>query len=233
MSGQQPVFGKRGARPAPLETTLPPAPSEAYLEVAAAARAAFLREPEAGDKDARGYPAASAESSEDSDMRDYIGSNWRAYRPLWLKMKTAPGLTPSGSIAAALSTSIWLLYRKQYRLGAAILAAQMAMTWAALEWSPVFDLVVAAFLGCYGKSIVLLAGSSRIRSIRAAGLTPEIAAIRIGGAGGGSLIAATLGALLLAGGCSFLAAGESGPASDELEALRAITEQLRTPSPSN
>jgi len=97
----------------------------------------------------------------------------------------------------------------------------------------VFDVLVAAFLGRYGKSIVLLEGISKIESIRAAGPTPEIAAIRIGGAGGGNFIAAILGALLLAGGYAFLAAGESGPATDELEALRAITEQFRTASPSN
>jgi hypothetical protein len=231
--GQQPVFCKRGARPAPPATSLAPAPSAAYLEVAAAAREAFLREPEARYEDARGLASASAESADDLDMRAYIGSNWRAYRPLWLKMKTAPGLRPSRSIAAALLTSIWLLYRKQYRLGAVILAALLAMTWAALEWSPVFDVVVAVFLGRYGKSIVVLKGISKIESIRAAAPTPKIAAMRIGGAGGSNFIAAILGALLLLGGWAFLAAGESGPTTDEFEALRAITEQFRTASPSN
>ena len=232
MSGQQPVFGKRGARPAPPGAVVAPEPSQAYLELAAAARAAF-REPGPRDEDAHGLESASVESGEDSDMRAYIGSSWGAYRPLWLKMKTGPGLRSSRSMAAALFTSLWLLYRKQYRLGAAILAAQMAMAWTAMEWSPVFDIVVAAFFGRYGKSIVLLRGISTIQRIRAAGLTPEIAAIRIGGAGGGNLFAAVLGALLLGGAYWVLLSRESGPANDEFEALRVLTEPFRATSPPN
>ena len=40
-------------------------------------------------------------------------------------------------------------------------------------------------------------------------------------------------ALLLAGGHAILASVESGPATDEFEALRAIAQQFRAASPSN
>ncbi len=132
-------------------------------------------------------------------MRDYIGANWRRYRPLWLEMRGAPGLKASRSLAAAIFSSLWLLYRKQYGVGAAILAAQSAMTYEAMEWSPVFDLAVAAFLARYGKSIVILGAMAAIDRVRAADRSPEISAIRIAGAGGVSLIAPIFGALVLAG----------------------------------
>lgn len=234
MSGQQPVFGKRGARSAPPAAAVArEQPSAAHLELAAAARAAF-REREAPAADTRGGSPGIADYGEDHDMRAYIGPNWGAYRPLWLKMKPAPGLRSGHSAAAALFTSLWLLYRKQYLLGASILAVQLATSWLALEWSSVFDIVLAGFFGRYGKSIVLLAGISKIEDIRAAGLPLDIAAIRIGGAGGGNPIAAMVGTLLLAGGVfGIIGPGESGPKADGLEGLRAITEQLRGAPPSN
>ena len=231
MSEQQPLFGKRVARPPPPPAVSRSEPTAAYLELAAAARATF-RERGAPDLESPGFRPAAADFAEDADMAAYIGSNWRAYRPLWLTMKPAPGLRPGHSLAAALFTGVWLLYRKQYLLGGAILAAQTAMTWFDLGWSPVFDLVLAAFFGRYGKSIVLLRGISTIERVRADGPAPDIAAIRIGGAGGGNPIAAMLGALLLAGGAfGVIAPHETATTADGLEGLRAITETLRAASP--
>ena len=232
MSEQQPLFGKRVARRSPPPAVSRSEPTTAYLELAAAARATF-RERGAPDLESPGFRPAAADFAEDADMAAYIGSNWRAYRPLWLKMKTAPGMRPGRSISAALFTSLWLLYRKQYPLGAAILAAQIAMTWTALDWSPVFDIVVAVFFGRYGKSIVLLKGISTVEGIRAAGLEPEIALIRIGGAGGGNFVAAILGALLLTGAYWVLPSRETGPTIDAFEGLRVLNEQFRSPSPPN
>ncbi len=182
VSGRQAVFGKRGARTVgpPPPAPAPAQVSAAYLETAAAARAAFRDGDPLGADEPSG--PALAEPSEEAGMRDYIGANWRRYRPLWLEMKGAPGLKRSRSLAAGVFASLWLLYRKQYRIGAAILAAQAAMTYEAAAWSPVFDLAVAAFLARYGKSIVVLGAMAANDRIRSAGLSPDIAAIRIAGA---------------------------------------------------
>jgi hypothetical protein len=224
VSGRQVVFGKRGA--STLRPAARPAPehdSRAYLETAAAARAAFRDGgPSGADEPSR--PAV-AEPSEEAGMRDYIGANWRRYRPLWLEMKGAPGLKRSRSLAAGAFASLWLLYRKQYRIGAAILAAQAAMTYEAAAWSPVFDLAVAAFLARYGKSIVVLGAMAANDRIRSAGLSPDIAAIRIAGAGGVSLIAPIVGALALAG--AYLCAADGS--TREYRAMLGEAQTLRLP----
>ena len=72
-----------------------------------------------------------------------------------------------------------------------------------------------------------------IEAVRAAALPPEIAAIRIGAAGRRQLDRGDPAALLLAGGHAILASVESGPATDEFEAPRAIAQQFRAASPSN
>ncbi len=197
MAHRQAVFGKRGARIAAPPPRAPAPASAAYLDTIAAARAAFRDGAPLGAEEPS-RPAA-AEGSDEAGMRDYFGSNWRRYRPLWLEMKGAPGLKSSRSLAAAVFSSLWLLYRKQYPVGAAILAAQAAMTYQAAEWSAVFDLAVAAFLARYGKSIVVLGAMAAIDRIRGAGVSPDITANRIAAAGGVSLIAPILGALALAG----------------------------------
>ncbi len=209
VSSRHAVFGKRGVPIVAPPPRMPALGSAAYLETIAAARAAYRDgAPFVADEPTR--PAA-AEASDEAGMRDYFGSNWRRYRPLWLEMKGAPGLKPSRSLAAAVFSSLWLLYRKQYRVGAAILAAQAAMTYGAVEWSAVFDLAVAAFLARYGKSIVVLGAMAAIDRIRSAGLSRDITAIRIAGAGGVSLIAPIVGALALAG--AYLSAPD-GPAAE-------------------
>lgn len=205
---RQAVFGKRGVRIAPPPRA-PAQASPAYLETIAAARAAFRDGAPSGAHEPS-RPAA-AEGSREAGMREYFGSNWRQYRPLWLEMKGAPGLKPSRSLAAAVFSSLWLLYRKQYRVGAAILAAQAATTYEAAQWSAVFDLAIAAFLARYGKSIVVLGAMAATDQIRSAGLSPDITAIRIAGAGRVNLIAPILGALALAAACL---SAPDGPAAE-------------------
>lgn len=223
VEGREVVFGKRGARGPRPAPAAPPRESQAYLEMAAAARAAF-RESARDDVDAPS--AARPETGEDADIRAFVGPNWRFYQPLWAKMKGAPGLRAGRCWSAAAFAGVWLLYRKQYRLGAFILALQVASTYAALEWSPLFDLALAAFLGRYGKSIVLTSGVSRIEKIRAQGLSPEITTIRIAGAGGINSVAPLLGAILLAGALFLAARGQAEGYADapgDIETLRALT----------
>jgi hypothetical protein len=201
LSDSTPVFGKRGVRPTTREPAAarppPPEPSAAYLEIAAAARKA-LGEREPSEALAEASPVTPV-ARDDDDMRAYVGPNWRAYRALWGKMKDAPEVTVRRSFFAAVFSSLWLLYRKQYALGAAILAAQAAMMQADSAWSSIFDLVVATLLGQFGMSIVLLRGARRIARVRESGVTPGIAAILVGGAGGVDWVAALSGAALLAG----------------------------------
>ena len=201
MSESQNVFGKRGARlaqPIAAPSNKPNEPSAAYLELAAAARRSLNEHDARAADDRRSYLEA-APRDEDADMRAFIGGGWRAYRATWEKMKGAPRLTMSRSYAAAAFTSIWLLYRKQYVRGLALLAVQASMFKWQLEWSPVFDLLVAAFLAEFGKSIVLMRGVGVIRRIRSVAPSSEVAAIRIAGAGGVDWVSALCGAALLTG----------------------------------
>jgi hypothetical protein len=165
----------------------------------------------------------------EDDMRIYIGPNWGKYRSLWSEMKSAPSLKASASLAAAVFNSLWLLYRKQYWVGAAILAAQLAMTYQDEVWATMFDVAVAVFLGRYGKSVVLMGGAAAIAGVRSAGLSPEIAAIRLIRAGGISVIAPIVGALILFGVyvTTFTGfAADSGFGLDDLRVLRALIGQF-------
>jgi hypothetical protein len=162
-------------------------------------------------------------------MRLYIGPNWGKYRYLWSEMMSAPSLKASGSLAAAVFNSLWLLYRKQYWFGAAILAAQLAMTYQDEVWATMFDVAVAVFLGRYGKSVVLMGGAAAIARVRSAGISPEIAAIRLIRVGGISLIAPIVGAFFLVGVyvTTFVSSvADSGFGLDDLRALRALIGQF-------
>jgi hypothetical protein len=135
----------------------------------------------------------------DDDMRVFVGPNWIAYRELWARMEGAPGLRFRRSLSASVFSSLWLLYRKQYVLGVAILAAQVAITETAAAWSSLFDVLVAAVCGQFGMSLVLLRGVRVIARLHASPAAPEIMAIRIQAAGGVNWVAAFSAAALLTG----------------------------------
>ena len=203
MEGQA-VFGRRGAAPrslAPAPAPAAPEPSLAYLELSAAARSAFKgpdRAPrELGEEAPAETRLAAGETQEDAEMKAFIGSNWRAYEPVWLKVRTSPGLKAGRSLPAALFGPVWLLYRRQYLFGLALLALQYASLAYAIGGSAIFDLTVAGFFARYGKSIVVLAGLSKIREIAKLGLTPEGARERMAASGGVDPLAATLGLIAL------------------------------------
>ena len=198
LSQSQIVFGKRGAspvQPVVAPASKPEEPSAAYLELAAAARQTLRERDRSGSDEVRAFAA----SDDDADMRAFIGRGWRAYRAPWEKMKGAPGLTMSRSWPAAAFTGIWLICRKQYVLGLPLLAVQAAMFQWRMEWSGVFDLLVASFLAQFGKSIVLMRAAAAIRRIRSAVPSPDVAAIRIIGAGGRDWVSALCAAALLMG----------------------------------
>ncbi len=139
--------------------------------------------------------AAGGATDSDAEMRAFIGVNWRAYEDVWSKVKTSPRLQASRNFSAAVFTSCWLLYRRQYLLGFAVLGAFNAtFLFGFYVWSPA-ELVLAWFFGRYGKSIVVLAGVTKIRDIGTLGLTADGARTRIRDSGGVDPLAAALGAL--------------------------------------
>jgi hypothetical protein len=135
----------------------------------------------------------------DEDMRAFIGPSWRSYRALWARMKDAPRLTSRRSFAAGSLSSLWLLYRKQYRIGAAVLLAQAVMLHTEVVWSSLFDIAVAVFFGRYGMSMVLASGAKKIALARAGATSGELVSIRVGAAGGVNWVAALCGLALLMG----------------------------------
>lgn len=199
MEGQA-VFGRRGVRPVPVARAAAPVaaePSAAYLELAAAARSTFRQPDRASEDRAEEVSAqprlAAGETQEDADMRAYIGPRWRAYEPVWRKVKASPGLNAGRSVAAAIFGPVWLLYRRQYLLGLGLFGVQYASAAYAFGWSAIFEIAAAGFFVRYGKSIVVLAGQSKIREIAKRGLTPEGERERIAAAGGVDPLAAMLG----------------------------------------
>lgn len=181
----QPVFGKRG-RFVPAVAAAEEVRSPAYLELVAAARAGAAL----ADDDA---PISGRANREGGDMSLFIGSNWRTYRRLWADLEGAPRLRKSRCWAGGAFTSSWLLYRKQYLLGGALLAAQLGALYLDSWLSTGFDFLSVFFVGRYGKSIVLMSGYHAVVGIRALGLTPEASEQRIretGGVNGFAFVAA-------------------------------------------
>jgi hypothetical protein len=197
MSGQGVVFGKRGA---PAGRAPPPrreVPSETFLAASEAARAAFVRGDSGSGPEAAPTPAGPAAAlDEEADMRRFIGANWAGYRHLYFAMKDAPGLAPSPSLAAAAFSSLWLLYRKRYALGLMVLALQFGGGYAAPDWGALIDLAAAFVFGRYGKAMVVRAGLAAVARIRGERDAPEEARQRIARAGGTTIVAPILGALL-------------------------------------
>lgn len=227
MSGQEVVFGKRGApakRPPPQRE----ARSEAFLAASEAARAAFLRRDLDRDRDGEPAPAArSAARDEEADMRRFIGANWAGYRDVWLAMKDAAGLAPSRSFAAAAFTGLWLLYRKRYALGLMVMALQFGVTIAVPEFGALIDLALAVAFGRYGKAIVMRGGLAAIAAARGEGGAADEASLRIARAGGTSLVAPIAGGLV-AGWLIFTASGEA--AGDAGALLGALLNYEATPT---
>jgi hypothetical protein len=186
------------------------------------------------DSDAGLLPAGhSAYFDDEADMRRYIGPNWPKYRDLWLAMKGAPAYVPSRCYAAAVLTSLWLLYRKRYALAFGVMALQLIVTFTLLDFGGLIDLAIALVLGRYGKSIVVRDGLAAIARIRGAtGAADDDGYSRIVRAGGTNIVAPIAGALiagaLIAGlfvaNWRFLvASGEPpGDAAALLNALRAL-----------
>ena len=206
MSHAQPVFGRRGAPSpaqspavaAPAKLAADAAPSAAYLEIAAAARAAFSGA--GGDADPLDASAAATRpATDDADLRAYLGPAFYRYEDLWRRCAGAPGLRSSFSWPAAIFGGVWLLYRKLYVLGALLVVAQATLLLLPFLWARIGELAIAAVLNRYGKSIVLMAAWRKVRAIRRNSATPGAAEREIEAAGGVSFLAPALGVMLLAG----------------------------------
>jgi hypothetical protein len=217
MSGQEVVFGKRGA-PAQRAAPRREKPSPAFLAASEAARAAFLRGDLDSAADVEPAPAAGpARFDEEADMRRFIGANWTGYRELWRKMKDAPDLAPSRSYGAAAFTGLWLLYRKRYALGFLTMALQFGATFNAPEIGALVDLALAFFFGRYGKAIVVRDGLAAIAKLKGECGAADDIDVRIVRAGGTTLVAPIAGALL----ASWLLIAASGEAAGEGGAILA------------
>ncbi len=215
MSPQEAVFGKRGA-PAKRAPVQRETPSEAFLAASAAAQAAFVHGEEDRESDAEpAPPASSAARGEEADMRRYIGANWPDYRDLWLAMKDAPALAPSRCFAAAAFSALWLLYRKRYALALGVMALQFGGAYAAPDFGALIDLAIALFFGRYGKAMVVRDALGAIARIRGEHGAADDARLRIVRAGGTSLIAPIVGALV----AGWLLLGASGQAAGDLAGL--------------
>ena len=132
-------------------------------------------------------------------MRAFIGPHWGAYRRLWARMKGSPRWKISRSYRATIFSSLWLLGRKQYLLGGALLALQVAALKIKPELSSILDIFAAGFVGTYGKAIVIASGVKTIKRVRASGVAPDVAAIRIASAGGRDWVTPICGGALFLG----------------------------------
>lgn len=198
-----PVFGRRGARPSPREPIAPrPSaeedalssaylPSAAYLKIAEAAHAAFHGEAAAVETLGPAEPGPALATGE-AAMRAYIGPHWPSYSELWRVMEKAPRLRASRPFSAATLTGVWLIYRKQYVMGVALLALEGLLASYDLSYGMFVHLAAAAFLGRFGRSIVLLSGFSAIANAEGlgGGASARLDAVRA--AGGTNLAFAAL-----------------------------------------
>ena len=174
-------------------------PSAAYNELLLIARAKFRGD----DAESRDRPQARAAAepravTDDEAISAFIGPSWRAYRKLWLAMRGAPRLTASRSLSAALFAGVWLVYRKQYAAGAGFITLQALLSVYVAPLTPVAQLLAAAFLGRYGKSIVLMDGVAKLEAVRKTSLPPGAALEDLRRAGGVNPLAAALALVALA-----------------------------------
>jgi hypothetical protein len=223
----EPVFGRRGARTALSGSAAPRvraeagAPSYAYLKVAEAARAAFSGED--APAEAFGAPAGPALAPNDAAMRVFVGAHWSSYSELWRTMADAPKLRASAPFSAAVLTGVWLIYRKQYIMGVALLALEALLASYDLNYGLFVHLAAAAFLGRFGKSIVLLAGVSAIANAERLDGAAKLDAVRA--AGGTSLPAAAL-AFTAASAFAVVALRLAPPEPDAAGLLRNVLDAL-------
>jgi len=206
------------------------APSAAYLEIAAAARAAFSGAGRGEGEPDAASGAASRPAGDEADLRAYLGPAFLRYEELWRRCGGAPGLRSSLSWPAAIFGGLWLLYRKVYLFGAVVVAAQALLLTLPFVWARVGELAIAAALNRYGKSIVLMAAWRKVRALRGASGTPGAAERAIEAAGGPSFVAPALAAAMLAGALYSLTAQPSGVTMTELPDWQAL-EALFPPKP--
>ncbi|MGO9740322.1 MAG: hypothetical protein ACLPN5_02175 [Roseiarcus sp.] len=152
-------FGRGGAQ---SELSAPSAPirgrAETFDEIAEAARAAFRRrhDPDLADDDEFG--GAQRVCAEDDALRAFVGANWGAYAGLWRDMRATAGFCARFSWVAALAPGVWLLYRKQWLYGAIVLALQAFAAQSRFVLAPAVEVVLATYVGFYGRALVLSAG---------------------------------------------------------------------------
>jgi hypothetical protein len=172
---------------------------------------------------------------DEADMRRYIGPNWPKYRDVWLAMKGEPSLVPSRSLAAAIFTSLWLLYRKRYMLALAVMALQVVAAFGLLDLGGLIDLAIAVILGRYGKSIVVRDGVAAIATIRSVTGAEDDVYLQIVRAGGTNIIAPIVGASLVSAlvasvfvaGWHLLTASSNAPGDAALfDALRVLHDSI-------
>ena len=171
-------FGRRGVGAEPRAAPQPRArekstePSAAYNELLACRAREISRQRMRSPVTALrpGPPPSRARLTDDEAISAFIGPNWRAYRKLWLAMRGAPRLTSSPSLSAALFAGVWLVYRKQYVAGAGFITLQALLSVYVAPLTPVAQLLIAAFLGRYGKSIVLIDGLAKLEEVRKSSL---------------------------------------------------------------
>ena len=175
-------FGRRGLGAEPRAASPTPRPrdpaetSAAYNELLLVARAKFRRKDAEPADEPQPQPAAEPRALTDEEaIGAFIGPNWRAYRKLWLAMRGAPRLTSSSSLSAALFAGVWLVYRKQYVAGAGFIALQALLGVYVAPLTPVAQLAIAAFLGRYGKSMVLIDGLAKVEEACKLSAAPQAA----------------------------------------------------------
>ncbi len=191
-------FGRGGAQ---SELSAPSAPirgrAETFDEIAEAARAAFRRrhDPDLADDDEFG--GAQRVCAEDDALRAFVGANWRAYARLWRDMRATAGLCARFSWVAALAPGVWLLYRKQWLYGAIVLALQAFAAQSRFVLAPAVEIVLATYVGFYGRALVLSAGRRRWDAERRNPGSPAELWRRMARAGGVSVAGAMLGLVAL------------------------------------
>lgn len=144
-------------------------------------------------------PGLAVGARDEVDMMRAIGGNWEKYRDVWLKVRAGDSYPLSFSLAAALYSTPWLLYRKLYGYFFVVMAAQLALGYIIPNNGKYLSYAIGAFFGVYGKTLVVKRCAQLIDSINQMPISREDKARRIAKAGGVNLIGmlALLGAVAL------------------------------------
>lgn len=202
MNQPQPVtFGRRGVQnktPAPIRLPGPQTPP-------AAARVTYAQLLEAGDDDAvsatphaGNRPWEGRGRADDRLMERFIGPNWPSYQNLWRAMKDGGAPRPSFSYHAFSLSSLWLFYRRLYGPAFVVLGCELAITRLPVGYSSVCTLLLALFVGVFGKSLVIRRGMRTMDDVEREDLSSSEATLQMERKGGTRLLAPLVVAVSLA-----------------------------------